>query len=372
MHPLFKKYELDHISASQIKTFKRSPFTWICEKVLKMRSPESEATTFGTFIHENFELRMKLGSEWSGENVLPEECQEFFCEAWVEKLEKFYSEYMRLKPKNEETQALEQEIEFEIHPDLPPIQGKVDVVTFVLDKDGDVTEAVLEDHKTVGNKSYAPKTGKDILAEDQMIIYGAWYIRSRHVGSVTLRHNQLFKKIKRKPVNLLPVLLTEDKMEKRMAGIIEDALGMIEALETFDKKGIEGVALKYEDQYNKSKYDFGGCPLRPFFQECLVQAEVKALGEAPEPEELNNPEDDEEPMENVHELIKKAKDHLKDKVKNKWELADQTEELIEALVKQNNIKAAYVRSGGSTGDVVHNQTMNRLAELGVKLYEKIN
>lgn len=376
MHPLFEKYKLDHISASQIKTFKRSPFTWICEKVLGMRSPDSEATTFGTFIHENFELRMELGDTWSGEVKLPKECEEFHCEAWDEKLEKFYSEYMRLKPENEETQALEQEISFEIHKDLPPVIGKIDVTTYVLDEDGDVTETILEDHKTIGNKSFAPKTGKDLLKEDQMIIYGSWYIRSRHVGSVTLRHNQLFKKIKRKPVNLLPVKLTEEKMEERMAGIVADALRMIDALEVYDEKGIEGVAVKYEKQYNKTKYDFGGCKLYPFFQDCLRQAEVKALGEAPEPEELDNniAEEKEEDMKDLHKMLKQAKDHIESKglAKNKFEVAEVASGMILAQIQKNNVEAAYVRSGGSSGDVVHNQTLNLLAENGIRLYEKLN
>ena len=356
MHPLFKKYKLKHLSASQVKTFKRSPFTWICEKVLGMRSPGSEATTFGSFIHHNFE-RGLAGKDIQDIDI-PEDCLEFYHDEWKEKLVKFWTDYQVLKPKGEETLEIEGKFDLQVHKDLPPFIGFVDVLTKTSDG------ILIEDHKTIGNKAYAPKTAKDLLTEDQLMIYAeVMYRRFGDDTFIQVRHNQLFKKIKRKPVNLLITFVPREEAASRIESIGKDALGMIKALEIYEEGGIEAVAKAYAKEYEASKFDFGGCKLISFFEECMKNVNKGAIESSPQTEDND--------VHDLHKTIGEAREHCAPSCKTKFDLADKVTDLVVGHIKEEGIKDVFVRQGGSNGDLIMNQTLNQLAEMGVRIYERI-
>lgn len=355
MHELFKKYELTHLSASQIKTLKRSPFTWVCQKVLGMRSPATEATAFGTFIHENFEERLKAKVDKLDIKV-SEGVKEFYVKSWEEKLEKFYSDYKEFCP--EWPDGVELEFSFKPDEDLPPFIGKIDAITW--------EPVLIQDHKTVGNKRYAPQSEEDLMKEDQLIIYAAWVFSEKpELEALDIQHDQLFKKIKRKPVNILRTTITKEYTEERLAQILNDAKRAIEILEVYDNYGIEGVAKEYAKEYEDTKWDFGGCPLMDFFDECRKK---KVDIKIEEKVQL-----DKGSLLDLHELVGKARKHFVEQGLTKFDLADAVVEAVIGHVVEAKPLGVFLRAGMiNGGDLIYNQLMNQLAENGISVFERIN
>lgn len=366
MHPLFEKYDLKHLSASQVKTIKRSPFTWVCQKILKMRSGATEATAFGTFVHENFEIRLSQ-EEPVDEVLITEEVKEFHVETWTEKMERFYSEYRKLQP--ELPDEVEIALEFQPDEELPPFIGRIDALSWsTVTVEGYEGPGLIQDHKTVGAKKYAPKTNEDLLEEDQLMIYAAWFLAQKpSQRGVLIQHDQLFKNIKRVPVNILTQYVTREVVDERMREICEDARKAIEVLEVYDAGGIEEVAHVYKDQYEESKWDFGGCPLRDFFYECLKNRCAKI------PDVVqSNVREEEEIVQDLHELVGKARTHYIAQGQQKFDLADSICDSVIGHITKTGIKQVSLRAGMTNGgDLIYNQLLNRLAEAGVEIYERV-
>ncbi len=384
MNPLFEKHGIKHLSASQIKTMKRSPFTWVCEKVLGMRSPATEATAFGTFIHENFEARLKHREEITPIVMISDEVEEFYCSAWDTKLENFWEVYQEKQPGWPD--EVEHAFRFQPDPELPPFIGKIDALTW--NTENNIT--LIQDHKTIGNKSYAPKKPEDLIDEDQLIIYAAYICDKTHELDIDIQHDQLFKKIKTKKntVNILTQHIARELVNDRMASILQDAHRAIEILGVYDEGGIEAVAHRYKKEYEATKWDFGGCKKMAFFEECLAKKNpleynkrdytvTKAYIPPVFKGTVTKITEGETKVENnlidLHELVGKARDFYTAKGKVKFDLADNIVESTMKHIDDENIKSVFVRAGMTNGgDLVYNQILNQLAEKGVKIYERIN
>ena len=365
MHPLFKKYDLKHLSASQVKTIKRSPFTWACQKLLKMRSGATEATAFGTFVHENFERRLVADPQM--EVFISEEVGQFHVDAWTDKMERFYEDFRKLQP--ELPDVVEIDMEFQPDEELPPFIGRIDALTWsIVTKEGHEGPGLIQDHKTVGSKRYAPKTDEDLLDEDQLMIYAAWFLKQKPSrNGVLIQHDQLFKNIKRKPVNILTQFVTRKVVDERMAGICADARKVIEVLEVYDAGGIEEVAHVYKSEYEESKWDYGGCPLRDFFYECLKNRCAKI------PKVVQSiTRNEEDTVQDLHELVGKARNHFVAQGQQKFDLADSICDSVVGHIAKTGTTKVSLRAGMTNGgDLIYNQLLNRLAEQGIEVYERV-
>lgn len=358
MHELFEKYGLKHLSISQVKTIKRSPFAWVCEKILKRRGPPSEATTFGSFVHDNFERWLLHRIEKpEGVNVT-EEAREFYVPAWDAKVFKFWEKYRELYPSWPEEGGVEADFSIELHEDLPPFIGKVDVLENVEGK------LIIQDHKTIGNKSFAHKVPADVAADPQLNLYAHAFKGDNEAKFVRVQHNQLFKKIKREPVNILSAEVSWGDVDKAIELIKSDALEAINVLKAYDKLGIEGFAESVKDQYLETRWDFGGCPHWDFFQECLTKNNQPKYNE-----EKAQEGEDTMPID-LHELVGKARYHFSEQGLKKFDLADAIVEAVAKNLTTKNIKAVFIRDGEG-GDLIYNQLLNQVAEKGIAIFKKV-
>lgn len=363
MHELFKKYNLKHLSISQVKTIKRSPFAWVCEKILKRRGPPTEATTFGSFIHENFELLLAQKSEKVEDVFISEEAKEFHVLAWNDKLYKFWEEYRRLYPFWPSKDGIEAEFRIELHKDLPPFIGKVDVLSY------NDSHVIIQDHKTIGNKSFAHKTSEDVANDPQLNLYAHAFRRDH--GTAIVQHNQLFKKIKRKPVNILMAEIQWSDVDKAIESIKNDALGAITILEEYDRMGIEKFAYFYQEQYETTRWDFGGCPHWQFFRDCVEKYSQESLDNKNKVSYNGDKNKGEDTMPvDLHELVGKARTHFSEQGLKKFDLADAIVEAVAKNLTQKNIKAVFIRDGEG-GDLIYNQLLNQVAEKGISIFKKV-
>jgi len=361
MHPLFKKYGLTHLSISQVKTIKRSPFAWVCEKVLGKRGGPTEATTFGSFVHENFEKWLERRELDPKEVFVSEEAKEFYVPAWDGKVFKFWADYVELSGGLPDEVTIEAPFTIELHPDLPKFIGKVDVVNM------DDSILVIQDHKTIGNKAYAYKT-PETLAEDPQLNLYAHAFRGDH-EAVRIQHNQLFKKIKKKPVNILSAEPTWGEVDAVVESVVADALEAIKVLEVYDELGIEGFAHSVNTQYQETIWDFGGCPHRDFHKECM-----KKYVDSKHKKEYNNEETPTQgggkmPID-LHELVGKAREYYADQGLTKFDLADAVVEAVAGNLKDKKTNVVSIRDGEG-GDLIYNQLLNRVAEMGISIYKKV-
>jgi len=359
MHELFKKYGLKHLSISQVKTIKRSPFAWICEKVLDRRSPPSEATTFGSFVHENFEWWLADKIEKPEVIYISEEAKEFWVVAWNAKLLKFWGEYRRLYPFWPCEDGIEKKFSLSLDDQLPPFIGMIDVVS------QNETHVLIQDHKTVGNKSYAPKTSADLAADPQLNLY-AWAMRGEQELLPVVQHNQLFKKIKRKPVNILTAELTWESVESVVEQVRQDALQAITILEEYDRMGIEKFAHFYSEGYEQTRWDFGGCPHWNFFKEC----QKKYLDNKRKVSYNKGNKGEDTMPEDLHALVGKAREHFTAEGLIKFDLADAVVDAVMQNLVSKKVKAIFVRDGEG-GDLIYNQLLNRIAENGIHIFKKV-
>jgi hypothetical protein len=358
MHPLFEKYGLKHLSISQVKTIKRSPFAWICEKVLGRRSPPTEATAFGSFIHDNFELLLAQKAETVKDVFISEEAKEFHVIAWNDKLFRFWEMYREQCKEWPEKDGIEAEIDFVLDDQLPHFIGKCDVVI------RDADELWIQDHKTVGSKRYAYATPEDLATDPQLNLY-AYALRNGE-ASVKLQHNQLFKKIKRKSVNVLAADTTWKDVDKAIELIRNDALEAIKILEMYDELGIEEFAYAVKDQYVETRWDFGGCPHWDFHQECLQKRLDKKRAIS---YDKGNKGDDTMP-EDLHALVGKARDHFTAEGLMKFDLADAIVDAVMQNLIEKQVSGVFVRDGEG-GDLVYNQLLNRVAEKNIAIFKKV-
>ena len=356
-HELFTKYGLKHLSISQVKTIKRSPFAWVCEKILKRRGPPTEATTFGSFVHENFEKWLEQRTDDPQVIYVSEESQEFWVDSWNAKVLKFWKDYRELYPTWPDKDDIEAEFRIELHEDLPPFIGKVDVLTATED------HVIIQDHKTIGNKSFAHKTPEDVAGDAQLNLYAHAFRRDH--GTAIVQHNQLFKKIKRKPVNILKAELQWNDVDKAIKEIVSDSLEAIKILEAYDKLGIEGFAESVKEQYLTTRWDFGGCPHWKFFNECLTTITPPTYNE-----EKATIGDDTMPVD-LHELVGKARDHFAEQGLKKFDLADAIVDAVAKNLTAKNVKAVFIRDGEG-GDLIYNQLLNQVAEKNIAIFKKVS
>jgi len=354
MHPLFEKYGLTHLSISQIKTIKRSPFVWICEKVLGRVSPSTEATAFGTFVHENFE-RWSIGKiDVPTEVYISPLVEPFHVDTWDEKALKFWKDFKEQSPEWPKEEDLECEFTIELDSRLPPVRGMIDVVI----RDGDMLN--VQDHKTIGNKKFAPATPEDLSKDPQLNLYAYAMLKDEKI--IRLQHNQLFKKIKRKPVNVLSVDVTPSDVKKAVKGIVSDGLEAIKILEQYDELGIEGFAHAVDKEYQDTRWDFGGCPHWGFHQDCLKKHRqgnilVATIGEEGMPV-------------NLHELVGTARDYFIKEGLTKFDLADEVVAAVMNRLTDKEVKSVFIRDG-ECNSLIYNQLLNQIAEKGIVTFKKI-
>lgn len=358
MHDLFKKYGLKHLSISQVKTIKRSPFAWVCEKILKRRSPNTEATTLGSFVHDNFERWLTDRVEDPKEVYISEEAKEFYVSSWDAKVFKFWKDYREQCKVWPEKDGVEMGFSITLDDQLPPFIGKIDVVGR---SDGILH---IQDHKTVGCKRYAYSTPEDLALDPQLNLYAHALLEGEEV--ITLQHNQLFKKIKRKPVNVLSADVNVDHVSKVVEEIRLDSLEVIEILKKYDELGIEGFAESVKDQYKETRWDFGGCPHWDFHQECLR----KHFTNKNEVSYTDDKKGEDTMPEDLHLLVGKARNHFSEQGLVKFDLADAVVEAVMNNLKKTSVKAIFVRDGEG-GDLIYNQLLNRAAEENISIFKKV-
>lgn len=362
VHPLFKKYGLEHLSISQVKTIKRSPFAWVCEKVLGRRSPDTEATAFGSFVHDNFQRWLTEKVEDPTEPHISEKAEAFHVPAWDEKTLKFWKEYRARQGCWPEVENVERKFSISLGDDLPPFIGMVDVVDLCYLGENELL--VVQDHKTIGNKKFAYKTPEELAEDPQLNLY-AHAMRRTESGAV-LQHNQLFKKIKRKPVNILSVEVTWEHVERVVKQVRDDALEAIKILENYSSWGIERFAYEVREQYEGTRWDFGGCPHWDFHQENkkkyldkknkVVYSGVNKGGDT-------MPED-------LHALVGKARTYFEEHGLKKFDLADAIVASVVNNLKDKSIRAVHIRDGEG-GDLIYNQLLNQVAEMNIEIYKKV-
>lgn len=355
MHPIFEEYGIKHLSISQVKNINRSPFAWVCEKVLGRRSPDTEATAFGSFVHANFDrwLKGKVGEPT--ETHCPDEYKEFFVEAWAPKTLRFWEEYRKAVIVWPEAKNVEVNFVVDLDPELPPFIGLVDVF---LETD---ESYCIQDHKTIGNKSFAHKTPEDVASDPQLCLYAHALVQD-YDKTVRVQHNQLFKKIKRKPVNILSAVVSQKEIALVVEGVRIDGLKAIKILESYRSLGIKGFAKSVKQSYERTRWDFGGCPHWDFFQEC-IRKDIKL-------DDNKEEEGGDDMPVNLHTLVGKARSHFIEVGYMKFELADSIVEAVMNNLVEKEIKAVYVRDGEG-GDLIYNQLLNRVAEQGIMLFKRM-
>lgn len=373
MHELFEKYGLKHLSISQVKTIKRSPFAWVCEKILGKRSPHSEATAFGSFVHSNFEtwLREKVEKPEDGNLIIEDQVKDFYVPAWEEKVFKFWEDYRKAWPYWPSSEGVEKEFSVELHPDLPPFIGMIDVLI------ENQSSLWVQDHKTVGNKAYCYKDAESLIKDPQLNLYA--YATWNGQEDILLQHNQLFKKIKRKPVRVIMGETNIERVRSVVDEIRKDALIAIEILKDYDSMGIVDFAVKVRDQYEETRWDFGGCPHWDFFQECIQKkldernqvsySQVKKEVTGSTCSGQGNKGENTMP-EDLHSLVGKARDHFMSEGLTKFDLADAIVDAVIGNLVERAVKAVYIRDGEG-GDLIYNQLLNRVAEKNIMIFKKV-
>lgn len=350
---LFEKYGLEHLSASQLKTHERNPFVWVCEKVLGRRSPDSEATAFGSFLHEHFE-------KWLGSKTLPHEAviqpaliegtSGFHIDAWNDKVLLFYAKYKELALGWPD--FVECDIHLDIGPDFPPIIGRIDALTL------DGSTALVQDHKTIGNKRFAYSEGHELASDDQLMIYAAWVLTEYpQIERVVVQHDQIFKKLKREPVRLLNTELLPDKVWKHMEKIQDQAQALADTLRLYDEIGLTAFAAECAEVCEFHRYDYGGCPHYEFAKE----QRRKPMTRKP----LN------EKVVDLHEIVYQARTFADEEhFANVFEKRDEMVELImENILAQKINLVRHRKHVALSGDPLYGLLLNRLAEAKIKTEE---
>lgn len=174
---------ITHLSASQIKTLLANPRRWALEKLIKLPTTTSAAATTGRMIHEAIESYM-AGSPIDDEHELAKHVLSALVEnGQLEKLRQSHGVFV------------EHPFQLSATPELPPIQGYIDVLV-----DNYYWDCpLIIDHKTSKSRRYfltVPEMKNDI----QLMIY-AYYalLRSDAIG-VFIQHNQLAYSLKKQPL----------------------------------------------------------------------------------------------------------------------------------------------------------------------------
>jgi len=245
---------IKYLSVSQLKTHELNPLHWILNKVLKMRTPETEATSFGGKFHDEVEKALKGESD----PTMPEVIE--FLKLWQEQ------DQFELSSKEDVEHQFKT---FKIAEDLPPFMGIIDVL---------VREPTLRiiDHKTVGTKKYALKQ-EDLKYDDQLILYS--YYALTHVDptatEIIVQHNQWFKKAKRDKFAMIQDTLTREHVMEHIEAIRTKARALVKTYEAYMNEGLHAVT----NTVDKCRFAFGGCPYRPICEGHMSPEEYKSLQE---------------------------------------------------------------------------------------------
>jgi len=160
--PSIQPVQLEHVSASQIDTFRRCKRLWFNQKIRKVKVPGSVAQERGKRIHAKLEQYLKT-------HQLPSvnDCD------YV--LIKKASQYL---PDHNDT-LIEHEFHLPTFEDGPELLGYIDLV--------DKKSEEIWDHKTTSDFRYN-KTPEELRNNLQMLVYAMWALSLGEEQSVKVRH----------------------------------------------------------------------------------------------------------------------------------------------------------------------------------------
>lgn len=253
---------LHHLSASQIKTYRRCPRKWALEKVFGFRPPQTRAQTEGENGHAWFQAYYETGT-------LPP--------APGDKADTLHSSIAGLiadpdMPKyGSSTLLVEYPRDYEMGLKLAdiPIRGRIDLLDI-----SDPGTARIIDLKTTKSLDYALSPG-ELQTDTQMILYAIWiYTKNPLCKLTTVTHAYAAKSAIRHKI--LNVEVTREQAAEVQADLEQVAADM----------ALTAQATKWQDvpvcsgfgSRSSACNDYGGCPFR--FR-CGVAGDDDELPELP-------------------------------------------------------------------------------------------
>jgi hypothetical protein len=256
-------------SPSQLKTFQACRRKWYFEKVLKLRTPGTEATALGTILH--WEIEKALGEDPEQPNELSEYPQ--LVTKSLKMLERALGDpfYQWLLDVPKDRLIVEGYAEWE-HPTVTGMRanGRMDLA-FPDPEDPTEKHWYVVDHKTssnIGRYAHSPDSARK---DPQSLVY-AWECVQRGAELVTViyaYHDTKDLSAPIHPVYLEPFTAAElrEAVEGPMAYELE-AMKHTKELATFDEV----------PRSTSACFDFGGCPFR---DRCYGEEADEPAGEVP-------------------------------------------------------------------------------------------
>lgn len=223
MDNLWRKY-ITHISASQIKTHRRSARRWAIEKLLKLPGKTSEAMEFGSRIHKIIE-DMYEGRYHSDLSDLEDSIISDF-------MDHSYPDPAVIGPQHE----VEKKIKYYLGPGLPPVVGFIDLYI-------EGTIPTIVDHKTSRTRRYF-LSARDLKTDIQMILYAAWAL-SKNLGAkgVKVVHNQIAYSLIRQKTKVVTTHICRERVDLELAKIRKEVRdGIIQTIKRFDSGRLGAVS----------------------------------------------------------------------------------------------------------------------------------
>ena len=214
----------NHVSASQIKTYRRCSRKWWFEKIAGFRSPSSPAAELGRAIHAELETYLLGGDRptspiaLAGMHHLPDPSSNLLVEA-----ELSYTKGLAV-----------------------PAIGFIDLV--------ELDNRRITDHKTTSDFKWA-KTEYELAADLQAIIYSKFAGEHLFAGSGDIVFRHIYYRTRGTPASMTSqVTLTADHLEEKFQGISTSVDAMVE-----DSRAEEPGDVEYNPL---ACSDYGGCSFR--------------------------------------------------------------------------------------------------------------
>ncbi len=236
------KHKLEHVSASQIKTFKDCPRKWYYQKILGIPTPSTASTDLGKQVHSIIEAYFKDLTE------IPKSL-----------IGEIANKGLPFLP----APSKSIEIEVGIHESMPikntpvPIMGFIDML-----ERGDGFIRII-DHKTTGSKRYM-KTALELKFDAQMVIYAQSVFDNFFIDEIELVHIYYGTK---EPYWADKISVKIER--KECLQVFESILDTIKEMKESSTKEIEDIPRNTE-----SCFKFGGCP---FLDTCISMKAMKTI-----------------------------------------------------------------------------------------------
>jgi len=341
---IFKKFQIPHLSISQIKAFQRNPVFWYFSYILKLPQEETQALAYGKKIHSYIEhllkntripdldLDMYLVAQDAADEV------NHVCPCW-----ELYEH------------GIEESFVYQFFEEYPPIKGIIDFWTI---QNGEI---YIIDHKTFKNAQWALKE-HELAYDIQLAVYAAYIGRKTQSSICHVWHNQIDKSTDK--VRAIGAYTHAACAEL----LLDNLLYEIKKMEGFliDLDDWESLALNIHSKCNTCQYTYGKCPYRDICSGKITAQQYKKNTE--EPMDFT-----EEKIVDLSPLMKKAKDFWSQNPnQNKFDIRESMCKSIMAGLEKYGINAVRIPQFlAVASDPDYTQTLTAIREAKIKIYVEI-